>query len=699
MQLMCDAVAVLGSRHGLIFNPIGGCANIVRFDAFADAVEIEIAAGLVVNGERFVFPLCKDGRRFAFCDQRLEPNVCRWIGIEPATGLKVTLEFATPFRPRDTAFSVTPVLGIRLQAERISGNFRWTPVTSPIGSAELFFEIEGKSIEIVAGGESLDLHFVSGTARRKDWDRHPSAREVPQTDRLIVRSGERSGPGFRQPLDAGEPASRRLEIAWCTFSEAILEVRGQRCPFKYREQFSSLEEVCRWADRHGGEIFANAARVTAAITDNNLSASINHLLAQTLHSWLVNTWWVVRGDGDWFSVWEGNCHFHSTIDVEFTQAPFYLVVWPELLGLQLDMWPEFAQDGSGTLGERGAGTLFMAHDCGEMCTAEGQAYHHDMEVEETTNYLILAFVYWRRTADASILRKHESTLRRFLAFLRACDTKGRGLPDVGVANTIDDGSPAIQFGREQVYLAVKTMVAFQCGAAILEALGDPAGACVHADAAAFIRSRIEAEGWNGEHFVTLLCRSADGLKDPWTGHPMEGEEVPGWDSCHIYTANALAVLDMVGFDSGLNREYIVRDLEACASRCLREYGCTHTDYAPAANNPGHIQDGMVGASGSPGWISMNMLRDMAAFYRGVDLRHLADRYWEWQVTTNTQEPCLFFETFGGNNLRFYPRGVAVWGFLDALAGRVIDRVAGIESCQTPFPGVRLPCLPQYPGSW
>jgi len=86
-----------------------------------------------------------------------------------------------------------------------------------------------------------------------------------------------------------------------------------------------------------------------------------------------------------------------------------------------------------------------------------------------------------------------------------------------------------------------------------------------------------------------------------------------------------------------------------------------------------------------------------AFYRGVDLRGLADRYWEWQVVTNTQAPKLFFETFSGNNLCFYPRGVAIWGFFDALAGRVINAVRGLDSESPAFPMVRVPRL--YDADW
>jgi hypothetical protein len=87
-----------------------------------------------------------------------------------------------------------------------------------------------------------------------------------------------------------------------------------------------------------------------------------------------------------------------------------------------------------------------------------------------------------------------------------------------------------------------------------------------------------------------------------------------------------------------------------------------------------------------------MLRDISAFYRGVDLRSLADRYWAWQTTTNSQEPKIFFETFCGNNLCFYPRGIACWGYYDALAGLVIDRVSGRDEAKPPFAQVRVPRL-------
>ena len=103
-------------------------------------------------------------------------------------------------------------------------------------------------------------------------------------------------------------------------------------------------------------------------------------------------------------------------------------------------------------------------------------------------------------------------------------------------------------------------------------------------------------------------------------------------------------------------------------------------------------EGLAGASLNPGWISMNMLRDIAAFYRGVDLRALADRYWDWIATSNTQDIVLHFETFGGNNLHIYPRGIAIWGYFDALAGFSVDKVAKKKVTRPRIAQIRVPIL-------
>ncbi len=693
MNLVADAISVLGSRHGILLDPVAGNARIIRFDMFHEAAAFEIRAGLRIGDQEIVFPLSRDGERFNFLDQRLSPCTSRFIGIHADSGIKAVLEFATPFRPKDAAFSTIPVVAARLSVSKISGNFRWSPVKLDPELVELFFEVSSQKMRIEpSAADALDVSFSSLPLRSSHENASDPASCLPQLDRIVSPGAALHGNRFSIEVPVREFGSRTLDVFWCAHSGPVLEVLGTKHPFLYANRFTSLEAVSDWARSNGTEIFTNAETVDAVVGANTLGPSINNLLAQTLHSWLMNTWWVDRDGRDWFSVWEGSCGFHSTVDVEFTQSPFYLAVWPELLGIELDYWPEFSKPGTRTLGERGEGTEFLSHDCGAMAQANGQDYPHEMEVEETTNYLIMLYAHWRRTGDFSIARKWAQTVGNYLRFLEQCDTKGKGVPDVGVANTIDDGAPALQYGREQVYLAVKTLAAFQCGAAILEELGDAATASHFRKKAEFIRGRVESEGWKDDHYICLLNTDGRGLKNPWTGKDLGMDIVPGWDGSHIYTANGLAPLDMVGFSTGLDESRIAMDLASAAEACLCEYGCSHSDYEASEYALGGLQDGLAGVSAKPGWISMNMLRDIAAFYRGLDFRHLSERYWNWQLTTNAQAPALFFETFGGNNLHFYPRGVAVWGFFDAVAGRVIDRVAGVDVSSPKIPGIKAPCL-------
>lgn len=695
MQLMADAVAVLGSRHGVVIDPAHAQCRIIRFDPFDKAPRFKLAAGAIINGKRYVLPLGGQGERFDFYDQRISPCTISMMAVHATSNVKVKLTIAAPFRPRDTEFSTTPVLDVRLTAEALPGHYRWTKKTVEADQVELFLAWEGETLDCVpAGDRDVDMRFES--TRRAAAPRNASSSSevkmepLAQHDRLVLLSGRRDGCEFRQVSSAAAPAE--LHVAWCTWSEPVLEVQQQRVPFRYARKFTGLNVVCDWARANPDAIAANAETVDRIVGDNDCSLSVNNLLAQTLHSWLINTWWATAGQREWFSVCEGNCYFHSTVDVEYTQAPFYLSVWPELLGIELDWWPEFSKDGAAAIGERGAGTKYLSHDMGQFATANGQVYPHDMEVEEVSNYIILSYAYWRRMGDDGYVRKHIDTIRAYMDFIRACDTTGNGVPDIGMANTIDDASPAIQFGKEQIYLAVKAMAAFVVGAAMLKHADPGEGTTAYEAQADAIRSVISQKGWLGDHFATLLTRSGY-IVNPWSGVGSDCAEIPGWDAAHIYTVNGMAVLDMVGLDLGINRQWITKDLQVATQRCLSRYGCTHSDYVPeevtAIEQP---TGGLAGMAASPGWVSMNMLRDIAAFYRGVDLRYLSDRYWEWQTTTNSQDPAMFFETFKGSFLSWYPRGVAIWGYFDALAGRVIDKVAGIDETRGGIPQVRAPRL-------
>lgn len=703
MQLMADAVAVLGSRHGIVVDPVNKNAAIVRFDQFearrATNVQkkLSIKAGIRIEDKEVVFPLCPDSTYFDFCDQRITPCTTKLIGIHSDSALRVTLEFITPFRPRDAVFSTTPVIQMRLTVKKLAGNFRWErkPIRAP--KATMFLQVDGEELSVNASKaeNTFDITFESWASYRADTenDQEFAAEALPQHDRLVSIDGSVGEREFSREIDLSEHGEE-LSVFWCTYNGPVLHISDKRYPFKYSEQFGGLDDVCEWVKKNPSAIYRNAENVSSIVLSHSAGASISHMMCQALHSWLINSWWVVRDGGkDWFSVWEGSCYYHSTVDVEYTQSPFYLAMWPELLKIELDFWTDYSKDGSIVLGDSGKDTLYLSHDVGQHCWVGTQIYPHDMPVEETTNYLILLFCYWKRTGDFSLIEQKKEILQRYLAFVKNCDSTGSGVPDIGVANTIDDASPAVQYGKDQVYLAVKVMAAYLCGKSMLAKCGvSDTELAEYGELAAQIKTRLENDGWQGDHFATLLDKSTDNVVNPWTKQPLDVPEVPGWDSAHIYTINGIALLDMVGFTTDLDEEKLRRDLEVATSRCLSEYGCVHSDFMNTHLVDQEQLQGLAGSAKNPGWISMNMLRDIGALYRGIDFRHLSERYWEWQTTTNSQEPKLFFETFKGNNLCWYPRGIAIWGIFDAIAGQVIDTENKIDSSNKKIGTVSVPRL-------
>ena len=130
MQLMSDALAVTGSRHGVIFEPLQRRCRLIRFSRFDEAPEFGIRAGLKIGRREIILPLAvADGAEdFTFLDQRTGPATWTLKGLDAASGLILTLQVTCPFRPGDANFSTAPVLLFDLSVRRLTGQFRWTKV-------------------------------------------------------------------------------------------------------------------------------------------------------------------------------------------------------------------------------------------------------------------------------------------------------------------------------------------------------------------------------------------------------------------------------------------------------------------------------------------------------------------------------------------------------------------------------------------
>ena len=384
----------------------------------------------------------------------------------------------------------------------------------------------------------------------------------------------------------------------------------------------------------------------------------SHLLSQSFQAWLSNTFWCdVLGVEDvppqWFGVWEGSCAYLGTLDVEYNIALLYLTLWPQLLGMQFGQWAEQEKPHAESAGS------FMGHDLGAGVNALGQAYPHNMEVEENCNFLLLLQAYTHWTGRVNVANEHADLVVRLARYLIWSDRDGSGFPSRGVANMIDDASPAVQFARKQTYLAVKRIAALKAAADLLAIHGEHDGLARACDQLADDDlKKVENAAWLDDHYGVCVDKSAVGITDAWTGKPLPYETLPGWDAYSIYTGNGLLLPMMVGRPDLLDRKRLRTDVAHAQRENASRYGCGHTS-----------------AESENVWISQNLWRDSLAQY--IRLRPMSCQYyWDMQVMSNTGDNSLgFTDTYINNYLAFNPRGIAVIGHLVAAPRLIIDRQA------------------------
>ncbi len=528
----------------------------------------------------------------------------------------------------------------------------------------------------------------------------------------------RSHTGFEWSfqLSPGESQSKEAILAAHT-SSPVLNVRGDRSfRFLYNSQegpsLTSVEKVVAYAHSERGTILEKADFFESLFSPAHLSPISDagkNLLALAFQNFLVNTWWCYGAQNqEWFSVWEGiPCMFHSTIDVEYNNAWFYLLLWPELLGKLLRQWTLFEKTSP-----QGR---YLSHDMGVVNQVTGMAYPHDMPVEENANFLLLLYAYWRHTGDRTALEELYPKAVEYLRFLLNCDTDGNGLPDLHTSNTIDQGSDAIQHARNQTYLGVKVL-------ASCRAYHDMAGALLKTDGLvnsareAIVRINLTLDKmWLGDHFA--VC------DDP----SIPREEAEAYS---LYASNGLLYLLTSGLDTGLTAENLERmgkDILSSASRLTRRYGDVHT----SVNNENQ-------------WVSQNLWRDALGYYLGIpgwpegqDTR--VSRYWNLQLLYATRQRGGFWdvcdyrdhyfmgasearargfasaeqandymklakvsgEGFGGafrlmepyqQSLGYYPRGATAFVLIPALARLRLDRPGDLLLYQPAHFPARVPVL-------
>lgn len=672
----------LGSRFSLQFDPIRkhvlyGAVGLFHQHESQLVCELRDASGL-----RAALPLAGERDGFCLLQQRQTLTRLTYEAYSLKADTKVEVTFHAPFLPHDERLSTAPLYLVQVKVMPLGNRLRWTgPAPTAQRRGCFRFELNVPAVEVDAQPEAITLRYetVIGERHRTggeggtDRELDPTARHCGEpvahcVGQLAPLAGDWrfSDGGYELDYDLATGCAEGWLALTGWFGESCFEGHGVAGPLKYVPLFGSPEAVLDYARTERERIVTTGEFVDSLVTDTWLPKSLQDLIAFSFHSFLSCTVWAELDGVDWFSVWEGSCWYNSTIDVEYNDGLFYYGFWPELLDWTFAQWEHHQRPAE-------AGT-WLEHDMGSGWTANGQSYPHPMEVEENSNWLLMLYSHGLWWGKEALFERYLGINQKLVEYLLWADTTGNGFPDQGTANTIDDATPAVQYGRDQVYLGVKRLAALHAAGRMLESAGDDdlADHCFAEVATAL--ETLQA-GWRGDHYPVCLDRTTAGLKDCWTGQPLPYDELPGWDAYSLYTANGLLYLMMVDdLPVGLDPELLRLDLLSAYRACLTEYGCTHS-----SGDPEHL------------WVSMNLWRDQLGGYLGEDLFSTAERYWQMQLSANagTEAKC-FVDTSYTNNLSFYPRGIASLGALWAAAGlrvRHSDRTIVIDPpsrCRVPI---------------
>ena len=654
----------------------------------------------------YALPFTESVASFPLVSQRIRPTTLTYTCRAPDLPYEVEFRYAAPFYPQDLKLSTAPYIRLDATVRDRSGRGCEGRVVVAQGGHEgetvAPLEAEGyvgwvhsmpqfaKATEQVWAAEEAEglsrLEGDDGLIATSDGGQEAS-QSMDGDGRAIVPVvtwQPLRGLAWEFALEPGGEATKSLVyVGWC--AEPVLYTKDRNLPFKYLEYFDSSTEVVRYAFEERGTADRRSALFEQTVLGvEGLPAAYGDLFSLAFQSWVMNTWSMADDVGDWYSCWEGCCKFHSTVDVEYNQWPFYLLYWPELARLTLDAWARH---------ERGG---VMPHDMGMGFEIGEMQYPHHMEVEENTNYVLLLFAYWRSTGDDATVEKHLELAGRLMDFVADCDTDDDGYPEKGTSNTIDQGSRVIQHAPKQTYLAVKALSAWSALSVMAEGAGNAEMAKTNAARAALVARSMAAEAWLGDHYAVALKPKAEarperdrwdndgtfddyGMTDPGMGPRGGGyggysppQPVVGWDGFSIYTSNGLLLPLAYGLPVDMDIDQLRQDLMASTRATLKRLGSPHTD-----------REGNT-------WISQNLWRDMVAAYMGLDMLDNTDRYWSFELDQNRRKRGCFTDVYnyggGSTSLDYYPRGITLAGLVPAAAGLRLDRKAASLS----FAPVRLP---------
>lgn len=703
MPVMSAALGRLGSRYSLILDPI---RKQVRYGALGLHCQQtgELVVGIDDGRGRFdALPLSSQGTAFHMVDQRMTQTAVIFDAYSLAIGAKLTVELVSPFWPQDEHSSTVPAYIVNFRIEKLPV-VRWTAADKTAaskGTLRFGLTLPGAKISHCEGGLGIDYGVEIGPRNYG-----PDARTIRDADRTVQTFGTASDlvvplegdwtvrdNMLEVPFDvSAEGSCQEFSLAMIGYCpDALFERFGQAMQLKYTRYWSSAADVAQFVRAGRVNLLGKARAFDALYLSSSLPAAMQDLTASSFQTYLMNTMWAHReGKHEWFSVWEGACWFNSTVDVTYNEAMFYFACWPQLLEMIFEEWSFHANDAAAethshqqrvlkgtTVAAEGFAGRILEHDMGGGWTANGQTYGHAMPVEENSNFLLLLYAHGKWWGREKLFRKYKGLCQDLVTYLFWTDSTGNGFPDRGTANTIDDATPAVQYGRDNVYLGIKRLAALHAAGRMFEYCGDElaAGRCK-----AEVRKAVRTlnANWLDDHWGVCLDKSAEGLVNCWTGAPLPFKVLPGWDAYSLYTTNGLLPLMMVDdLPPGISPERLRLDCVNACRESMTLYGCGHSSMDKKNM-----------------WVSMNAWRDCAAGYLGEDMSANCERYWNQQLFANgpgSEKPNCFTETSLTNNLTVYPRGAAVFGLPMAMMRLTVERGTGKAAIDPIAPG-RYPLL-------
>ena len=709
MPLMSTCLGRLGSRYSLILDPHRRQVHYGTLGLMCQMAG-ELLIGLDdARGTLCTLPLTTAGEPFTIVDQQLTMTSVAYEAHSVELGLSLAVEIVAPFWPQDQDVSTVPAYVVHCRVRRLD-RVRWTAARGDAarrGFLRVAVALPG--VEVVELDDALELrypvvvHAREGAAEsEQDLEPGSAGRNAPtfgsSVDRVVPLTGDwavRHGC-IEAPYDVDDGGEATFSFALASHcGDALFERLGKPMTLRYASRWGTIDDVAAYVRDNHARLCEASRAFDALWADSSLPAAVQDLSALSFQSYLMCTLWAVGDDDvEWFSVWEGSCWYNSTVDVTYNEAMFYFACWPQILERIFDQWAAHVNDaahppaghppaGHPPAGsEPAGGSLFpggvLEHDMGSGWTANGQSYHHAMPVEENANFLLLLYAHGTWWGRAELFRKFNVLNIQLAEYLLWADSTGNGFPDRGTANTIDDATPAVQYGRDNVYLGIKRLAALHAASRMFAHVGEKqlARRC-----AAEVKKAVKTlqAGCLDDHYPVCLDKTTDGLADCWSGEPLPDDTLPGWDAYSLYTTNGLLYLLMVDdLPPGIDRERLRRDALAACRHTMTTYGCGHS-----SGDKANV------------WVSMNVWRDCAAAYLGENLLANAERYWAQQLFANgpgAEKPNCFTETSLTNNLVWYPRGAATFGLPGAVARIVRNQPADTARIDPIAPG-RWPLLP------